>query len=88
MVPGTVDDVPVNVRNSVEPLIDDAFIGSLNTTTIVVDGLTLGARCGGETDTTLGGVKSGADAVEKVDIAPALRGFPERSEAAVVTEIV
>jgi hypothetical protein len=69
-------------------LIDEGFIGSLNTTTTVVDGLTFGARSAGDTDTTLGGIKSGADAVVKAETTLELRGLPNRSEAAVLTEIV
>jgi hypothetical protein len=75
----------VNVSTIVDELIVEGFIDSLNVTVTVVDVLTPDARCAGVTETTFGGVISGAEAVVKTDENCAESGWPAGSRAPVVT---
>jgi hypothetical protein len=88
MVPGTVELVPVSVSTTVDVLIDDEFIASLNSIVTLVETLTFAARCGGVTDTTFGGIRSGADPVENPDMTCDESEFPETSFEPVLTVTV
>ena len=61
------------------------FIASLKVTVTTVDAARPDVRCAGDTETTVGGVMSGADDVVKVAVAAELRRFPARSFAPAVT---
>jgi len=71
-----------------DPSSDDASMGSLNVAEIAAESPTLRAPERGEVEMTVGGVTSGADAVEKLHESGAVSELPAASLIAVDTVAV